>query len=44
MIQIPFNDLIKKIKEKSNLSEEDINNKIKRLSLMSYGYKDVRYF
>ena len=29
MIQIPFNDLIKKIKEKSSLSEEQINNKIK---------------
>lgn len=29
MIQIPLNDLIKKIKEKSNLSEEDINQKIK---------------
>ncbi len=29
MIQIPFNDLIKKIKTKSDLSEEDINNKIK---------------
>jgi len=28
MIQIPFDDLIKKIKEKSNISEEEINKKI----------------
>ena len=28
MIQIPFNDLIKKIKDKSEFSEEEINNKI----------------
>jgi len=29
MIQIPFSDLIKKIKEKGNISEEEINGKIK---------------
>ncbi|MFW9876291.1 MAG: DUF2240 family protein, partial [Candidatus Thorarchaeota archaeon] len=30
MIKIPFEDIISKIKEKSNLSEEEINSKIEQ--------------